>query len=318
MKQESLEWLCTRNPWHTKRFATLVGRKCRETTIKAVAEELRLDWKTVKELDKDYMKRQLEKHGTPAPEAIGIDEIATHKGHSYKIIVSDLKRKRAIWFGGKDRTEKSMDMFYEWLGEKKSRKIKTVVMDMWKPFRSSAQKYVPEAEIIYDKFHIIRHLQEAVDKVRKQEYKKLASKEKSYIKGTKYVLLTRKKNLTTKGKQALKELFAANQILQQAYLLKETFDQLWEYRKEGWARRFFDNWKDALVGEEMEPLRKFAVLVESHWDGIMAYCRLEDKVALGYVEGLNNKVRVLQRRAYGLNDDEYLRLKVLTCSLPKL
>jgi transposase len=116
----------------------------------------------------------------------------------------------------------------------------------------------------------------------------------------------------------LRLLFRANRRLHTAYLLKESFGQLWDSNRPGWARRFFENWKDALRWQRLEPFRKFAAMVEAHWDGIAAYCREENKVPLGFVEGFNNKVRALQRRAYGYRDEEYFRLKILTCMLPKL
>ena len=103
--------------------------------------------------------------------------------------------------------------------------------------------------------------------------------------------------------------------LNTAYLLKESFGQLWDYRTEGWARRFFDNWKESLKWQRLKPYREFAEMVERHWDGLAAYCKAENKVSLGFVEGLNNKIRVIQRRTYELRDEEYLRLKVLTCML---
>lgn len=113
-------------------------------------------------------------------------------------------------------------------------------------------------------------------------------------------------------------LLAANKRLNTAYLLKESFGQLWDYQREGWARRFFDHWRAALRWQRLHPFEQFATLIEKHWDGIAAYSAPENKVSLGFVEGLNNKIRVLQRRAYGLRDPEYLRLKVLTCMLPEL
>ena len=123
---------------------------------------------------------------------------------------------------------------------------------------------------------------------------------------------------TLDGKKALKTLLAANKRLNTAYVLKESFGQLWSYEREGWARRFFENWRASLKWQRLTPYEKFAAMIDRHWDGIAAYCRPENKVSLGFVEGLNNKIRVIQRRAYGLRDEEYLRLKVLTCMLPKL
>jgi transposase len=319
VKTERLDWLAD-NPFCTKRFAFFVGRRCRDSTVKAVADELHLDWHTVKELDKQYMAEQLRRAGTPSPKVIGIDEISIGSGHSYRIVVSDLVRGRPIWFGGKDRSEASMDEFYAWLGPRKASKIRLAVMDMWKAFRTSTLKKgnAPQARIIYDKFHVLRHLQDALDKVRKSEYARLTGPGRRFIKGQKYALLSRWRNLTAKGRQGLKLLFNANKRLYTAHLLKESFDQLWDYETPGWARRFFENWRDSLKWQRLKPYQKFAAMIDSHWDGIVAYCDADNKVALGFVEGLNNKIRALQRRAYGFRDEEYLRLKILTCMLPKL
>jgi transposase len=319
VKTESLDWLAD-NPFFTKRFAFFVGRRCRDSSVKAVAEELFLDWHTVKELDKQYMGEQLRRAGQPAPKAIGIDEIAIGRGHSYRIVASDLIRGRPIWFGGKDRSEASMDEFYVWLGPAKSSKIRLAVMDMWKAFRISTLKKgnAPQALIVYDKFHVLRHLQDALDTVRKNEYARLTGPGRRFIKGQKYALLSRWKNLSLEGRKGLKILFNANRRLYTAYLLKESFEQLWSYESPTWARRFFFNWRESLRWQRLKPYEKFATMIEKHWDGIVAYCHTENKVALGFVEGLNNKIRVIQRRAYGFRDEEYLRLKILTCMLPKL
>ena len=317
MKREKLPWL-SNNPFYTKRFSYYVGRKCRAMTIKDVAKELKLDWHAVKALDKEYMQEQLRRNPIAAPRAIGIDEISLRKGHTYRIVVSDLERRKPIWFGGEDRSEASMDMFYEWLGRKKTKKIELAVMDMWKAFTKSTRNNAPGAAIIYDKFYVMRHLGDALDKVRKMEYLRLSGTDRSYIKGQKYTLLSNRENLTLDGKKALRKLLQANKRLNAAYLLKESLGQLWSYQTEGWARRFFDNWKSQLRWQRLDPYEKFADMIDGHWDGIAAYCKPENKVALGFVEGLNNKIRVFQRRAYGLRDEEYLKLKILTCSLPNL
>ena len=209
-------------------------------------------------------------------------------------------------------------MFYQSLGEEKSKKIRLVVMDMWKAFEKSARKNAPQAAILYDKFHVIGHLGEALDEIRKQEYSRLSGKNRKYIKGQKYVLLSNRENLTLDGKTSLRLLMKANKRLQTAYLLKESFGQLWSYRTEGWAQRFFRNWKASLKWQKLKPYEDFTRLIEKHWDGIAAHCKTENKVPLGFVEGLNNKIRVIQRRAYGLRDEKYLRLKILTCMLEEI
>jgi transposase len=185
VKRERLEFLSD-NPRYSKRFAYYVGRRCRDSAIKDVAEELHLNWHSVKELDKQYMRAQLARAGQPGPKAIGIDEISIRKRHTYRIVVSDLIRRRPIWFGGEDRSEASMNQFYEWLGEKKTQRIRLALMDMWKPFRNATQRAAPQAAILFDKFHVIAHLNKALDQVRKQEYARLAGKDRRFIKGQKY------------------------------------------------------------------------------------------------------------------------------------
>jgi transposase len=283
-----------------------------------VAKEFHLNWKTVKALEMQYMREQLRRLGTPGPQVIGIDEVSIRKGHTYRIVVSDLGRRRPIWFGGVDRSEASLHGFYQWLGPRQSQQIRLAVMDMWKAFRKSTARHAPQASILFDKFHVLRHLGEALDTVRKSEYARLRGQDRRFIKGQKYTLLSHRANLTLDGRRALRTLLQANQRLNTAYLLKESFGQLWDYQHAGWARRFFDQWRAALKWQRLESYQQFAAMIERHWDGIAAYCQSENKVALGFVEGLNNKIRVLQRRAYGLRDEEYLRLKVLTCMLPEL
>jgi len=260
----------------------------------------------------------LRRAGRPAPAVIGIDEISIRKGHTYRIVVSDLLRRRPIWFGGQDRSEASMEQFYAWLGPKRSRPIRLAVMDMWKSFRMATARHAAEAPILFDKFHIMRHLGEALDHVRKSEYARLAGPNRRFINGQKYTLLSNRENLDLDGRRALKELLRANRRLHVAYLLKESFGQLWSYQREVWARRFFQNWKRALKWQRLKPYENFARMIQENWDGIAVFCQLENKVSLGFVEGLNNKIRIIQRRAYGLRDEEYLRLKILTCMLPAI
>ena len=263
VKREHLDFLAD-NSRYSKRFAFYVGRRCRSSAIKDIAEELHLEWHTVKELEQQYMREQLQRAGTPGPKVIGIDEVSIRKGHTYRIVVSDLLRRRPIWFGGTDRSEASMDEFFTGLGAKKNAWIRLAVMDMT------------------------------------------------------YTLLAHRENLTLEGKKSLTLLLTANKRLHTAYLLKESFGQLWNYHREAWARRFFENWRASLKWQRRKPFERFAAMIERHWEGIAAYCQPENKVALGFVEGLNNKIRVLQRRAYGLRDEEYLRLKILTTMLPPL
>jgi transposase len=190
-------------------------------------------------------------------------------------------------------------------------------MDMWKAFRKSTLKpeHAPQATILFDKFHVMRHLGEALDTVRKTEYYRLTGKDRRFIKGQRYTLLSQREHLTTDGRRSLRLLLKANRRLSTAYILKEEFGKLWDYGREGWAQPFFENWRESLKWQRLKPYEKFAEMIDRHRAGIAAYCKPENKVALGFVEELNNKIRVIQRRSHGLRDEEYLRLKVLTCML---
>jgi transposase len=317
VKRAHLDFLAD-NPLYTRRVAFYVGRRCRSATVKDVAKELHLDWHAGKELAKPYMTSQLARAGTPGPKAIGIDEISIRQGPTYRIVVSDLIRRCPIWFGGQDRSEASLAQFYDWLGPKKSAGIRLAVRDMWKPFRHATTDKASQAAILFDKFHVIRHWNAALDKVRRTEYARLTGDNRRFMKGQQYPVLAHRENLNMDGRRALKTLLAANTRLNTAYLLKESFGQLWSYQSEGWARRFFESWRTSLTWQRLKPYEKFAEMIDRHWDGITPYCKPENKVALGFVDGLNNKIRVIQRRSYGLRDKEYLRLKILTCMLPIL
>jgi len=312
VKRETLAMLA-KSARFTQRFEDRIGELCREMTVKRVAELNNLSWDQVWRMEKCYMRRLLEQH-PPAQHlrAIGVDEISIRKGHTYAIVVADLDEQRPIWLGGQGRTEQDFQLFFDTMGIERSATIQLAVMDMWKPFRKATLKNAPKAQIVYDRFHIIGHLSQALDLVRRSEYKRVNEKERRFIKGQRYTLLSHKANLDIDGRRALAMLLKANKRLNKAYILKESFGQLWDYNNPTWARKFFENWKVQLRWQRLQPFEKFAAMIERHWDGIVSYCHPDHKVSLGFMEGLNNKIRVIQRRAYGIKDQEYLMLKVIT------
>lgn len=312
VKTESLAWLWNHGRF-TKRFEEKVGRMARQMPLTEVAELNQISWDQAWRMELEYMRDMMARQSLyDRLRVIGVDEISIRKGHTYRIVIADLDEQRPIWIGGTGRTEEDMDLFYAELGVERSQKLELAVMDMWKAFRNSTKEHAKQARIVFDKFHVLRHLSMALDDVRRQEYKRVSEKERKYIKGQRYTLLSHKANLDTDGRRSLKMLLQANKRLHKAYLLKESFGQLWDYSYPAAARTFFENWKAQLRWQKLEPYEKFAAMIERHWDGIVSYCHPDNKVSLGFMEGLNNKIRVIQRRAYGIKSDEYLRLKVLT------
>lgn len=312
VKQETLSWLASSKRF-TQRFETRIGRMCRQMPLTEVAKLNGLSWDQVWRMERAYMNRLWAAH-PPAPHirAIGVDEVSVKRGHTYRIVVADLDQQRPIWMGGDSRTEADMDRFFDELGHERSGSIALAVMDMWRPFRKSTLRNAPNARIVFDKFHVLRHLSDALDQVRRKEYKRVNDKERTFIKGQRYTLLSHKANLDLEGRRSLSLLLKANKRLNTAYVLKESFGQLWDYNNPTWARKFFENWKARLKWQRLKPFEQFAAMIERHWDGIVSYCHPDNKVSLGFMEGLNNKIRVIQRRAYGIKNSEYLRLKVLT------
>lgn len=189
---------------------------------------------------------------------------------------------------------------------------------MWKPFRNATATHIPHAGILFDKFHVISHLGQPLDKVPKSESARLTGPGRQFIKGQKYKLLSNRANLNVGGRRSLAKLLWTNKRLDTAYLLKESFGQFWEYQNETWARRFFENWKKSLKWQRLGPFQKFERMIDQHWAGLVSYWHPQYHLPLGLLEGLNNRIRVLQRRADGLRDEEYLGLKVLTCMLPEI
>ena len=319
VKRETLAWLAASGRF-TARFERTIGRLCRTMTVKEVAGLHHLSWDQVRRMDVSYMRDLWAKH-VPQQRlrAIGIDEVSIKKGQRYAIVVADLDQHRPIWMSQElGRSEEDMDRFFDAMGPGRNRSLRLAVMDMWKPFRNSLAHHAPQAEVVFDKFHVLRHLSDALDQVRRQEYARVSTEDKRFIKGQRYTLLSHKANLDLDGRRSLSLLLEANKRLNKAYVLKEAFGQLWDYQHPTWARKFFDNWKAQLKWSRLTPYQKFAQLVERHWEGIISYCRPHHKVSLGFMEGLNNKIRVIQRRSYGIRDMEYLKLKVLTSFIETL
>ena len=313
VKREAIPWMA-KSSRHTQRLEDTIGHYCRSMTASDVAKLYHMSWDQVWRLDMAYMERLVEEH-PPSKHlrAVGFDEVSVRKGQSYVIIGADLDQQRPIWVSEElGRSEEDMDKFYDEMGPGRCRRIRLGVMDMWPAFRNSLERHCPKAEIVFDKFHVLKHLSDALDLVRRMEYKRVAEKDRRFIKGQRYTLLSHKANLDMEGRRSLALLLKANKRLSKAYVLKESFGQLWDYNNPTWARKFFENWKAQLKWSRLAPFEKFAGMVERHWGGIVSYCNPDHKVSLGFMEGLNNKIRVIQRRAYGIRNMHYLRLKVIT------
>lgn len=316
VRTEALDFVDVRGPHVTRPLVHLVYELCKVMTHKAVGILLGLHRGTVREIDKAMMEKVQSERSLDGITVLGFDEIGVGKGQTYWTMVSALEGPRGPELLNivEGRKEKNLKPFWRWFGTDRARRITHGVMDMWKPYRNSLRTHCPKAQVIYDKFHVIRHLLDAVNEVRKQEFKRLGEAMKGLLAGKKFILLARKAHLRKEARKALEALLLMSPRLMKAHFLKESFGHLWEYRSRTWAYRFFRKWVDALKWSRMEPLKRFAVLVEDHLDGILSYC--EKKVPLGYIESTNQKAKNVIRRAYGYRDERFKKLKIIQACTP--
>lgn len=307
---ERLDWVLPR-VGYSKRLAAEVALACQEIrSIKAVAEQYGLHEKTVKEIDKSALEQRLPETSEYSPTIIGVDEFAIRRRHSYATTVVDFNEKE-IPYIGLNRTAESLGDFYEALGPEKCEKIEAVAMDMWKPFMKATREYCPNARIVYDPFHVISaYGREVVDKVRTQEYRVAKGRQKDVIKGSRYLLLKNKVNLDH-GKEEhikLENLLKLNKKLMKVYIMKDDLKQIWKYKSEFWAKKKLLDWYKRAVRSRIGPLKKFAKRLKKHMDGLLDHCRYP--IHTSFIEGVNNKIKVIKRIAYGFRDMDYFFLKI--------
>lgn len=316
IRTEVLDFVDIRGPRVTRHLSKVVYELCKVMTIKAVATLTGLHRHTVKDIDREELEKIQANRPLDGIIVLGADEISIGKGQSYLTMISALEGPRGPEMLNvvEGRKEKHLKRFWRWFGKKRAKLITHAVIDMWRPFKNSFKAHCPNVDIIYDKFHVIRHLLEALNKVRKAELRKAAGSFRGLLAGKKFILLSRQAHVRGKAREALNQLLVANKRLLKAHLLKESFGHLWSYSSKTWALKFFRGWVEQLKWSRLKPYRDFARMIESHLDGILAYC--DKKVSLGYIESANLKARNVIRRAYGYRDDEYMKLKIIQACTP--
>lgn len=296
----------------TKRFELFIFELVSMSTVKDVATKFNMSWETVKNIDKKYLEAKFSNINYGDLEYIGIDEIANKKGHDYLTVVLNLITGQVIWVGEGRKTE-DLDKFFETLTQDQKDKIKAVSIDMWPAFINSAKKNCPNADIVFDKFHVVKKYGEVIIKLRSSEYAKAAKdgnkNDKQVLKGTKWLLLRNKTNLTKDKKTELKELLELNENLATAYILKEKLSNIWNYKNIAWAKKSINSWVNLAEKSEIRGIKSFIKMLKKHEYGILSHCKYP--ISNGIVEGTNNKIKVLKRRCYGFHDVEYFKLKIL-------
>ena len=222
-------------------------------------------------------------------------------------VASNLETGEPLWFGRERKRETLDEFFRTQLRSSQRRNIQAACVDMWQPFTASIMEWAPQCKIVYDKFHIMKHANAAVNEVRRAEFFRKGGRAREVVKGKSWLLLTRWVNLASKKKQLLNELFKLNRRIMKAYLLKEALQHLWDYKYEGAAVRYLNGWVDQLRWQRLPAFQKLANMLADHLDGILNYCRT--KVRFGVVEGINSNIRMLINRGRGYKTLRYLLLK---------
>lgn len=291
----------------TVRFEDLVARLCRLMSVKAVAGLLELDRKLVKRIDKKYLKKEFDKIDCSGLKFIAVDEVASKKGHNYFTVVLDLEKTRVVWVG-KGRKEETLNQFFAEIGSEISKQIEAVACDMWDPYLKSIRQNAPQAQPVFDKFHVLQMYSRMIDKARNIEYRKASKKGKEVIKGSRYLLLKNSDNLKFDEKEHLDRLLKLNRRLTRIYILKDELKGLWMYKSRGWAEKHLDRWISMARRSRIKVLKQFAKTLDRYREGLLAHCRYP--IHSGTLEGFNNKIKVIKRVAYGFHDDEYFILKI--------
>jgi transposase len=296
---------------YTKRLAAAVALSCRELrSLKSVASQYQIHRETVKDMDKAALERDLPHASETSPRLIGVDEFSIRKRHHYATTVVDLERK-TVPYVADDRTTESLAGYYRALGPQKCAQIEAAAMDMWAAYEEATRSHCPNAEIVYDPFHIISaYGRDVVDQVRVEETRKAHGEAKDVLKGSRYLLLKNAGNLETKRSEParLAQVLGLNKRLATVYVLKDDLKQLWLYRSESWARKWFDGWYRRAMHSRINALKKFSKKLKSHIDGLLAHCRYQ--IHTGILEGINNKIKVIKRVAFGFRDYNYFFLKI--------
>ena len=294
----------------TRAYMLFLARWARRLSWKETAEAFRTSWEKVFDAVEHVVTFGLEHRKLGAIDAIGVDEIQYAKGHKYLTLVYqiDLDVTRLLLVG-KERTIESFRGFFTTIGDEVASKIVFVCSDMWEPYLKVIREKCSDALHILDRFHIVAKMNQALDDVRADEARRM--KQEGFhpvLKKSRWLLLKRQENLTNKQRFRLRDLLRYNLKSVRAYLLKEAFQQLWDYNSPAWAGKFLDEWCRHVMRSRIEPMKKIARTLRRHRELILNYFHAQKLLSSGVVEGLNNKAKVTMRRSYGFRTFRALEL----------
>ena len=296
---------------YTDRLAQFVFELCKHMTVTDVAELLHISWHQVKEIDKSELKSRYPKRDFENLKILCIDEISIRKHHKYLTIVCNFQTGEVIGVV-ENRDYLALANFLKDLPSGVCDGIEAVAIDMWDPYIKAIKEFCPNADIVFDLFHVAAAFSRLVDKVRNIEYRKADAQLKELMKGSRFLLLKNPHNLSDEEQPRLKAILKNNQTLSLLYILKDYLKRLWRYRYRSVADKFLKYWCELALQSGCQPLYKFVSMLLNHSYGILSHCKYQ--IHTGKLEGINNKIKVIKRKAYGYHDNEYFALKIMAAT----
>jgi transposase len=278
------------------------------SNVKRAAELLRLDWHATHAIMQRAVDRGLVRRSTEEVRYLGLDEKSFGKGHSYVSVLTDLDQSRVLDVAP-DRTQEAAESLVKTLPAEQREQVRAVAMDMWQPFAAAVQQQAPEAEIVHDKFHVAKHLNEAVDQVRRQENKVLRAEGDERLVGSKQLWLFAPQNLSRERKRQLEALKQEALKTSRAWAIKEHFRRFWNYTYARSASEFFESWYGWAVRSRLGPIRKVAKMLRRHEDNLLSYFR--HRITNAVTEGLNSRIQYLKSAARGFRNFAHYRTRIL-------
>ncbi len=306
---EAIPWSRGKSPL-TVPLIMLLATWTRLLAVDVVARLFGVHWNTVYAAMKAAVDYGLEHRDKGHVLHIGIDEISRRKGHTYQTQVYDLDRKVLLW-SGEGRTQATLQRFFDEYGEDYLKQVTAVCCDMWDPYTKVIAERLPDALLVFDKFHLIRHLHKAVDEVRRQEAAVHRKQGITLLKGERYLFLKNPENLTDKQQWTLSFLTRFNLDITKAWLLKEEFRLLWNCENAVQAQRFLKTWFRKVGYSRLKPMKQFVKLVKNHMDGILAW--FDTKISNGVAEALNNTAKAISRRSRGFRTPGTFETVLMHC-----
>ncbi len=295
----------------TRAFEQQVAWLAQRSDLTAVAEYFRISWATVRNIVQRVVEVEWnDDQRLDGLRVIGVDEISYRRHHKYLTVIVDHLTGQVVW-AGKDRKVKTLLRFFRQLGPERAAQLEAISTDMWEPYSIVLRKKAPQARVIFDRFHIVRHLNNAVTKVRQQLIRDADPLTRRRLKNTRFPVLKSPQSRTAKDRRVLEEQVRANRQLYRAMLLKDDFMDLYAYRREGWAKRFLEGWLRRAMYSRIEPIKKVARMIRNHLDGVLGW--VQWRISNGRLEGMNNRIRLLSHRSFGLHSAEALISLVYLC-----